>query len=167
MRRLLSGSSWLSRLLASTSVLLYALAIYPWLMPISAPNASAGMDSEPRIAAAVDALPPLASFSAVFRRPLFSPSRRPPSAVQIVSGGSGVIGHYQLLGVIRVNGIWRALIADANRRVEVLEGSTLDDGTVSQIGQDQVVVSTPRGQTVLKLSRAGGAPASQPSTVPH
>jgi general secretion pathway protein N len=154
----------LNHVLAGAAVLLSAAAVYPWLAAQSIPAIATGAAEIPRTAAAITPLPPLASFPAVFERPLFSPSRRPPAIEKPPALGSGLGGRYQLLGLVSAGGTRRALIADGNRRVEIAEGAALDGWTVARIEQDRVVLSSPEGQTVLKLRRAGGVRVDPPAS---
>ena len=147
-------------ILAGTAVLLAALAIYPWLAPLPAPPISAAASDRPAPAPAAAPLPPLATFSAVFERPLFAPSRRPAESDKPAIPEAG-LGRYQLLGVVDQGGARRALVADGGRAVEIAEGVALDGWTVTRIEQDRVLLSSPSGQTILRLRRPSATPATE------
>ena len=132
-------------------VLLFAVvAAWPWLFPpvpsvrkLATPPASA----EPRRLAAPQ---PLAHYAAIVERPLFSPSRRPaPGSSTTVSPSADT--HYRLVGVIASGARKKALIVDGARRVEVGEGEALDSWTVKKIGQNNVELTSPTGEAILKL----------------
>ena len=146
----------LDHVLAGAGVLLSVLAIWPWVAPLAAPGrATAAADTPPPDPAIAD-LPPLASFRAVFERPLFSPSRRPPADGKAPVLGIGIAERYRLLGLLTAGQARRALLAEGTRRFEVAEGAALDGWTVVRIEQDRVVLSSPGGETELRLHRAGG-----------
>ena len=152
----------LSQVIAGAAIGLLALAIWPWVAPIGAPGPSTPAEISPS-AAAIAELPPLATYSSVFDRPLFSPSRRPPADAKNATPGIG-IERYRLLGVMTAGATRRALLADGNRRVEIAEGAALDGWTVARIEQDRVVLSQPGRAAVLALPRAAGAnPADTPA----
>lgn len=146
-----------NHILLVTAVLLVALTIYPWLAPLPKPrSAAAPQRSEP--APAIAPLPPIATFAAVFERPLFSPSRRRSATGRPAMPEAGLAPRYRLLGVVNQGGARRALIADGGRAVEITEGAALDGWAVARIEQDRVLLSSPSGQAVLKLSRPSAAP---------
>jgi hypothetical protein len=131
---------------------LTGLAIWPWVAPLAAPGLVAEAGTPPPAPAIAD-LPPLATFRAVFERPLFSPSRRPPAQAPVP--GTGGAARYRLLGVLTAGPTRRALLAEGKRRFEIAEGAALDGWTVARIEQDRVVLSSPGGETELRLHRAG------------
>jgi hypothetical protein len=144
-----------NHVLAGAAVLLSLLAIWPWVAPQAAPGrATAAADTPPPPPAIAD-LPPLATFRAVFERPLFSPSRRPPADEATPVLGIGIAERYRLLGLLTAGQARRALLAEGARRFEVAEGAALDGWTVTRIEQDRVVLSSPGGETELRLHRAG------------
>jgi hypothetical protein len=100
-------------------------------------------------------LPPLATYSAIVERPLFAPSRRPPPDAIAPSLES----RYRLLGTVGAGSKRKAFVADGSRRVELSEGDIFDGQTVKEIGQDRIVLSSPAGDTVLKLKPAAPEPA--------
>src|SRR5437879_2617100 len=106
----------LNQVLSGAAVLLIGLAIWPWVAPIAAPGRPAPADAD-KATPAIAALPPLATFSGVFERPLFSPSRRPPAAAKAPVASSGV-ERYRLLGLVTAGETRRALLIDGNRRIE-------------------------------------------------
>ena len=143
--------------LAGAAVLLAGLAIWPWVAPVEASGRLAETTDTP--VPAIADLPPLATFRAVFERPLFSPSRRPPPDGKAPGPGIGVAERYRLLGLVTAGEARRALLAEGTRRFEIAEGAALDGWIVARIEQDRVVLSSPRGKTELRLQRARGNPA--------
>jgi hypothetical protein len=155
MRPQLAPRPRLNHVLAGAGILLSMLAIWPWVAPLAAPGrATAAADTPPPPPAIAD-LPPLATFRAVFERPLFSPSRRPPTDGTTPVLGTGIAERYRLLGLLTAGQARRALLAEGTRRFEVAEGAALDSWTVTRIEQDRVVLSSPSGETELRLHRAG------------
>jgi hypothetical protein len=132
------------------------VAAWPWLV---APPLPAGPAPAPTTAPiALAALSPLADFSAIVERPLFAPSRRPDvSTAAAAPAGPGIELRYRLLGVIGIGPDRRALIADGVRRFEVKAGDRLDAWSVTRVEPDRLVLSSPGGETVLKL-----APTAKP-----
>jgi hypothetical protein len=163
MRRFLPPQLRLNHVLAGAAVLLAVLALWPWVAPIAAPGLSADRSEAPPSAPAIADLPPLAAFVAVFERPLFSPSRRPPAEEKAPVLGSSVAARYRLLGLLTAGDARRALIAEGSRRFEIAEGGALDGWTVVRIEQDRLVLSSPSGEAVLRLHRAGPAGAGPPA----
>jgi hypothetical protein len=156
MRPKLPPRSRLNHVLAGAAVLLSVLAIWPWVAPLAAPSRATAVADAPPPAPPITDLPPLATFRAVFERPLFSPSRRPSSDGNAPVLGIGVAERYRLLGVLTAGEARRALLAEGTRRFEIGEGAALDGWTVARIEQDRVVLSSPGGETELRLHRAGG-----------
>ena len=150
----------------SVIVLLAGVAIYPWAMPASSTPRPAQIAGKPHSTPRVEALPPIARFTAVFQRPLFSPSRRPDLPERQPGAANGLGGRYQLLGVVHAGEVRRALVADGDRKVELHEGSLLDGWTALQIDHDRVVFSSSAGRAVLKLRRPGELPARPHSRAP-
>jgi hypothetical protein len=132
--------------------LLLALAVWPWLVPpIPATRPLvAAQASTP--APALVPLPSLASFAAIVERPLFTPSRRPPAGASVT--GASIEGRYRLIGIVATGPKKKAFVADGARRREIAEGEALDGWQVKEIGQDRVLLSSPAGETVLKLKQA-------------
>jgi hypothetical protein len=134
------------------------VAIWPWLVPpipavrpIVATQAGAPGPS-------LLALSPLASYAAVVGRPLFTPSRRAPPGAAI-SALESFNGRYRLIGIVGTAAKRRAFIAEGNRHSEIVEGDLLDGWTVKQIAQDRVLLTSPAGEAVMKLSRGTPEPA--------
>ena len=155
MRARLPPRPRLNHVLAGAGVLLSVLAIWPWVAPLAAPGRVPAADDTPPPPPAIADLPPLATFRAVFERPLFSPSRRPPADGTAPAPGIGIAERYRLLGLLTAGQARRALLAEGSRRFEVAEGAALDGWTVTRIEQDRVVLSSPGGETELRLHRAG------------
>jgi len=150
---------------AGMAILLIALAIWPWVAPDSAPERSAPADL-PSAPPLIAALPALATYSAVFERPLFTPSRR-PAATPGAAVANTAVERYRLIGLLASGELRRALLADGDRRFEIAEGAALDGWTVARIEQDRIVLSSPAGKTVLKLRRSDAAPAEPRSGEPR
>jgi hypothetical protein len=145
----------LNNALAGAAVLLTMLAIWPWVAPVAAPGRTAEATETLPPAPAIADLPSLATFRAVFERPIFSPSRRPPADGKAPVLGIGVAERYRLLGLVSAGEARRALLAEGTRRFEIAEGAALDGWTVARIEQDRVVLSSPSGEAELRLLRAG------------
>jgi hypothetical protein len=144
----------LNHVLAGAAVLLTVLAIWPWVAPVAAPRRAAEAADTPPPPPAIADLAPLAAFRAVFERPMFSPSRRPPADGKVPQLGIGIAERYRLLGLVSAGDARRALLAEGTRRFEIAEGAALDGWTVARIEQDRVVLSSPSGETELRLYRA-------------
>ena len=144
----------LNHLLGAAAAALIALAIWPWLQsPAPARSAGASTDttsSPPALAA----LPPVARFSAIAERPLFSPSRRPTPGEKAAPAGPGIEQRYHLLGLINTGNTKRALLVEGKRRFAIGEGAALEGWTVARIEHDRVVLSSPAGEAVLTLQPA-------------
>jgi hypothetical protein len=150
-----------NHLLAAAATFLAAIAFYPWLAPLAAPDASGRPGETPRAAAGIAPVPAFAAFSAALDRPLFSPSRRPAATAN--PAGSGLAGRYRLLGLVSAGDARHALIADGERRFEIAEGATLEGWTVARIEQDRVLLSSSSGRAVLTLRRAAELGAEAPA----
>jgi hypothetical protein len=143
--------------LAGLAVLATGLAIWPWVAPVEASGRAADAADAASAAPAIADLPPLTTFRAVFERPLFTPSRRPPTDPAPIPG-IGVAERYRLLGLVTAGQTRRALLAEGTRRFEIAEGATLDGWIVARIEQDRVVLSSPSGGAELRLQRTSGNP---------
>ena len=146
------------QLLAAAALALGALAVWPWIAPALPPASSTGAAESIARTPAIAAMPPLATYAAVFERPLFSPSRRPPAEGKAPAVDADA-GRYRLLGLLAAGKTRRALIADGNRRIEVGEGATLGASTVARIEHDRVVLSSPSGQSEMRLRRTDAEPS--------
>ena len=134
------------------------LGVWPWLPRSTSPSGPAAPAELPVPAAAVG-LPPLASFAAVFDRPLFAPSRR-ASAADKQAAGAGFAGRYRLLGLLMVGDQRRALVAEGARVIEMKEGDSIEGWNIKRIEQDRLVVSSGAGDAVLTLRQAAGTAAA-------
>jgi general secretion pathway protein N len=141
--------------LGALVVLGAAAAVWPWIAPpVPAVRASAPPTAK-QAPPAVAPLPPLASYAATIERPLFAPSRRPaPGAAAAPSSET----RFRLLGVVATGAKRRAFLADGTRRIEAAEGEVVDGWTIKQIGQDRVLLTSPAGETTLKLKAASVEP---------
>jgi len=149
----------LNHALAATAILFAGLALWPWIVPQSAPSArqpAAPSTSAP--APALASLPPLAGFAATVERPLFAPSRRPAATAVEPATGSSTEDRYRLLGIVATGPTKKAFVVDGTRHIEVTEGSMLDSWSVKQIGPDRVLLTSPTGDAVLKLKPAPPEP---------
>jgi general secretion pathway protein N len=142
--------------LAALAVLFAGVAGWPWLISPNVPDRPAASQAAPA-APTVAALPPLTSFAAIVERPLFAPTRRPDPA-RTGPAGPAIETRYRLLGLMSAGRDRKALIADGARRFELKEGDALDGWTVTHVEQDRLVLSSPAGQAVLKLSTAAAKP---------
>jgi hypothetical protein len=149
----------LNHALGGAIVLFGLLAAWPWLMPLSSPTRRAAAP-EAAPGAALAPLPPLPSYAAIVERPLFAPTRRPAPGAPVVSAGPSAEGRYRLIGIVGNGPKRHAFIADGTRRAEISEGDTFDNWTVKEIGADRVVLASPAGETMLKLSRTAPEPAA-------
>jgi len=115
--------------------------------------------------APVFTMPPPQSYAAVSERPLFSPSRRPPTAAATPAAASE-ISALSLTGII-ISGDERiALVASGEPATvsRLKEGQTLGGWTVRSIQQDRVVLERDATQQELKLTeKARPAPPGAPS----
>ena len=145
----------LNHALGATAVVFAAFAAWPWLSPpvptVRPPAVPPANSAAPRLMT----LPPLVHFAAIIERPLFSPSRRPPA---VASGVPSAEGRYRLLGVVASGPRKTAFVADGSRRLDLAEGDAIDGWTVKKIGTDNVVLTSPTGDTVLKLKPAAAEP---------
>lgn len=140
----------INHLLAAAALSCAVIALWPWIAPIPTPTAPV-RQAPPSADPAIPALPPQSAFSAIAERPLFSPSRRPAANALGVSDSAAT--RYRLLGLITAGGSRHALIADGSRRLEIGEGSALDNWTVLHIEPDRVVLSSPQGEASLRMER--------------
>lgn len=141
----------LNHLLGAVAAVLIVLAVWPWVhSPASVQAASASTDQS-AAAPALPALPPLARFSAIGERPLFSASRRPAPGEKAVPAGPGIEQRYHLLGIIDTGTSRRALLAEGKRRFVIAEGAGLDGWTVAHIEHERIVLSSSVGEAVLLL----------------
>jgi hypothetical protein len=88
---------------------------------------------------------------AIVERPLFTPSRRPAPGVSAIS--PTIESRYRLVGIMGNGAKRKAFVAEGPRRTEITAGDRLDGWTVKEIGQDRVVLTSPAGEAVLKLTR--------------
>jgi hypothetical protein len=152
----------LNQLLGGTAAISALIAVWPWLSPPVPANRPLATAPTSTPAPALTALPPLASFSAIVERPLFSPSRRPPPGTSTAAAPL-VAGRYRLLGVVASGPKKRAFLADGARHIDIAEGERLDGWTVKQIGADSVLLSSSEGEATLKLKPAAVAePPAKP-----
>ena len=152
----------LNHLLGGAAAVCAVIAVWPWLstpVPATRPLTTAPASTP---VPALATLPPLANFSAIVERPLFSPSRRPPPGTNTAAAPL-VASHYRLLGVVATGPKKRAFLADGARHLDVAEGERLDGWTVKQIGADSVSLSSSEGEAILKLKPAAVAePPAKP-----
>ena len=145
----------LNHALGATAVVFAAFAAWPWLSPQVPTIRPLGVPPASSPAPRLVTLPPLTHYAAIVERPLFSPSRRPPA---VAAGAPSAEGRYRLLGVVASGPRKKAFIADGSRRLDLAEGEAIDGWTVKKIGTDSIVLTSPTGDTVLKLKPAAAEP---------
>jgi hypothetical protein len=146
--------------LAAASVILGAIALWPWL-PESAAAPFVPENLRPATdGVGVAALPPLVDFAATAARPLFSPTRRPPAEAQGSLFAVGIEGRYRLQGLFIAGKARRALLVEeaGGRTLQVGEGDSVEGWTVRKIEQDRLILDSPAGEATLALRQA---PAKQ------
>jgi hypothetical protein len=144
--------------LGAITIVFAASAAWPWILPpvpITRPVAAPPVN-KPVLELA--SLPPLNTYAAIVERPLFSPSRRPPPGVSAAPAEPAIEGRYRLLGVVATGQSKKAFIADGARHIEVVEGDMLGSSTVKQIAADHITLTSPVGETALKLRPAAPEP---------
>jgi hypothetical protein len=151
----------LNHLLGGTAAVCAVIAIWPWLSPPVPATRPLVVVPASAPAPTIATLPPLASFSAIVERPLFSPSRRPTPGANAAAGPL-VASRYQLLGIVATGPKKRAFFADGARHVDIAEGERLDGWIVKQIGADSVLLSSPEGEAVLRLKPAAAESPAKP-----
>jgi hypothetical protein len=89
---------------------------------------------------------------AILQRPLFTVGRRPPKAGHGIHTLSGT-GLPRLAGIMITPSSRRAIfMPDGGKPMTLPEGASLDDDTIKQITPDRVLLSGPKGTTVLMLT---------------
>lgn len=131
-----------------------------WDAPRTPPPLADGRGPMPPVAA-----PPLADFTPVWQRSLFSPSRTPEA--HAASGGSS-LGDLQLTGVILTPQLRMALLHDkgSGRELRLRQGERTPDGSllVVDVEPRSVIIDAAQGRTELKLP--AGAPIDAAPAVP-
>lgn len=161
-------------LLAITALLVWAIVnelstVQPRIAAVAKPTASQ-TGSTGAEGVAPHAVPPLDTFSEIALRPLFSPTRRPPEAVEAspepvteveqpapepVPATTPVVTVY---GIVENTKERVALISiDGQALRWVREGELLDTWTVERIGEDSVTLSNLGQFLVFELSFWGNA----------
>jgi hypothetical protein len=144
----------LDHFFGATAAVLIVLTAWPWLQSASVAKPTAVATDAISAAPALPALPPLARFSAIAERPLFSPSRRPMPGEKAAPAGPGIEQRYRLLGLVNTGDTRRALLAEGKRRFAIGEGAVLEGWRVTRIEHDRIVFSSPAGEAVLTLQPA-------------
>lgn len=131
-------------LLTALAVSLGSLVTFEWDAPAPSPAIAAASRTAEASGGAAPApafsLAPLARFSAVTERPLFSPDRRPaPQASDTVGSWSGLT----LAGIVVTPASREVLIAHGNppKIVHLQEGQSVDGWAVRSIDPDRVVIA--------------------------
>lgn len=138
--------------LLALAAVLAGLAAWPLLPARELPLRPLGPASPAPVPAS---LPSATHFAAVAARPLFSPSRRPPTESRAPAAASGfAAGRYRLIGVVNEGSEQRALLLDGAHRIELGVGGRLGGFAVSRIDHDRVVLISPTGQAVLTLRQS-------------
>lgn len=143
----------LDHLLGGAAAVLILLLVWPWLQSPPAVRAEAPSEQSAP-APELSAMPPLARFSAIGERPLFSSSRRPVPGEKAVPAGPGIEQRYRLLGILTTGDSRRALLAEGKRRFAVMEGGMLEGWRIAHIEHDRIVLSSSAGEAVLQLQPA-------------
>jgi type II secretory pathway component PulC len=130
------------------------LVVLEWSAPAGSPAGEALTPATAKAAepAPVFSLAPLASFSAVTDRPLFSPDRRPaPQASETLGSWSALV----LAGIVVTPGSREVLIAHGNpaKIVHLQEGQSVDGWAVRSIDPDRVVVANGGEQHELRFGK--------------
>ncbi|KRE94886.1 hypothetical protein ASG87_17385 [Frateuria sp. Soil773] len=135
-----------------------------------APRASAPLPD--RQARKLPPVAPLEQFAAVWKKPLFSPDRKPVAR----AAGEGNLGDLQLTGIILTRDLRMALLRDKRGDTfRVREGGSLPDGswTLAELKPRSALFDAPSGRTELQLpagapidnvAREGAAAPSAPDT---
>lgn len=107
-------------------------------------------------------LPPLEAFAEVVRRPLFSPTRQPPS--EAVKDTQGNAGNFALLGIIISNGVRVALLQHGRppATARLKEGQGVDGWTIQSILPDRVVLQNGAAEQEIKLKDRPQQPPQPP-----
>lgn len=146
----------LDHVLGCAAAVLIVLLVWPWLQSPSAVRAEAPRElsgTPPELSP----MPPLARFSVIGERPLFSSSRRPVPGEKAAPAGPGIEQRYRLLGVLTTGESRRALLAEGKRRFAILEGAMLEGWRIARIEHDRIVLSSSAGEAVLQLQPTTGS----------
>ena len=145
----------LDHVLGGAAALLIVLLVWPWLQSPSAVRAEPPRELS-AAAPELSPMPPLARFSVIGERPLFSSSRRPVPGDKAAPAGPGIEQRYRLLGILTTGESRRALLAEGKRRFALSEGTMLEGWRIAHIEHDRIVLSSPAGEAVLQLQPATG-----------
>ena len=158
----------LDHVLGAAAAVFLLLLVWPWLQSPPAVQTAAAPNEQPAPAPELSAMPPVARFSAISERPLFSPSRRPVVGEKAAPTGPGIEQRYRLLGLLNTGDTRRALLAEGKRRFAIAEGAMLEGWRIARIEHDRIVLSSPAGEAVLHLqSAAAGEGWVDPPPVPR
>jgi general secretion pathway protein N len=149
--------------LAAGNLAAVALVAWPWVTEGTSARRFADAPRPAVETPALAVLPPAAAFAATAERPLFSPSRRPPSA-PATAGKGALDGRYRLLGLVIAGPARRALVIEiaGGRRLELSEGDAIEGWTVKRIDRDRVLFTSPAAEATLTLGSASApAPAGR------
>jgi general secretion pathway protein N len=128
-----------------------------WSAPTPRPASPAG-ESDPGFR-----LPPLAAYSEVVARPLFSPSRRPGAAAESGPEDGGQASPFTIMGTVVSDTARRALISHGNppQLAHVTEGQRLEGWTVETIAADRVVLTQGGQRVEIKVKDRSDGTAQQ------
>jgi hypothetical protein len=140
---------------ALTGVLVTELATGPFFVP-RAPQEFFGTSEVSKISIDVPAeRPDLANFSSIVERPLFTPSRRPPSATgeAKTAEAPSKLEMYDLIGVIISTGRRVALLQprDKGEILMAMEGQNVGGWDVNAIKPTEVVLKRGSDKDILKI----------------
>ena len=142
----------LSLLLLTGSALFCGLAAAGFMAPAS--RSSAPVEAAPR-AAAKTVLPagagPFQQYGETAARPLFSPTRRPPVAVEATPAPPPKPVSLRLDGLIVTRDRKEAMITESGegKRLRLREGDTVAGWTVRRIERDKVLLTSPDSEMTL------------------
>ena len=142
----------LSLLLFTGSALLCGIAAVSFMQP--PPRSSAPVAEAPRPPASA-VLPagagPLEQYRETAARPLFSPTRRPPVAVEATPAPAPKPVSLRLDGLIVTRDRKEAMITESGegKRLRLREGDTVAGWTVRRIERDKVLLTSPSDEMIL------------------
>jgi len=126
----------------------------------------AQMRTRPSLPAGGEAMPERARFAAIVERPVFSPTRRPPSEGTTETAAPTL--DFSLFGVVNSAGEQSALIkpSTGGEPVRVKEGEKVSGWTVARIASDRILVRHDTMERELLLDFAAPAPPVPETAMP-
>jgi len=157
--------------LAAGAGLLMACVIYAEIRarPVIEDGTSAPMAqtrTRPSLSAGRAAMPAKTRYAAIVERPVFSPTRRPPSEAAIEATAPTL--DFSLFGVVNSAGEQSALIKPSagGEPVRVKEGDDFSGWTVARIASDRILVRHDAMERELLLDFAAPAPPVTETAMP-